>query len=190
MDTRTVLNFLKVAEKLKCNTRHSYTSSGRAESVAEHTFRLCVFAWLVKDEFPGVDINRVTQMCLFHDFGEAVTGDIPVFEKNSMDEVTEAQAVEQLLTLLPGRDAGELRELFAEMDARNTPEAKLFHALDKMEAVIQHNEADISTWIPLEYDLQLTHGRKEAEAFPYMKELRELVAEDSLKKIEEEKAHQ
>ena len=42
-------------------------------------------------------------MCLFHDFGEAVTGDIPVFEKNSMDEVTEAQAVEQLLTLLPGR---------------------------------------------------------------------------------------
>lgn len=190
MDTRTVLNFLGAAEKLKCNTRHSYTSSGRLESVAEHTFRLCVFAWLVKDEFPEVDINRVTQMCLFHDFGEAVTGDIPVFEKNTQDEVTEAKAVEQLLAMLPEREERELKELFIEMEARNTPEAKLFHALDKMEAVIQHNEADISTWIPLEYDLQLSHGRKEAEAFPYMKELRDQVAEDSLKKIAEEKEHQ
>ena len=187
MDTRTVLNFLKVAEKLKCNTRHSYTSSGRAESVAEHTFRLCVFAWLVKDEFPGVDINRVTQMCLFHDFGEAVTGDIPVFEKNSMDEVTEAQAVEQLLTLLPGREAGELRELFAEMDARNTLEAKLFHALDKMEAVIQHNEADISTWLPLEYDLQMTYGVDKAAFSPYLSALREMVRQDSIEKIKNEK---
>ena len=40
MDSRAFLDFLKVAEKLKCNTRHSYTSSGRHESVAEHSWRL------------------------------------------------------------------------------------------------------------------------------------------------------
>ena len=53
-----------------------------------------------------------------------------------MDEVTEAQAVEQLLTLLPGREAGELRELFAEMDARDTPEGKVCLAVGKMGAVM------------------------------------------------------
>ncbi len=187
MDTRTVLDFLGIAEKLKCRTRHSCTSDGRRESVAEHSFRLAVFAWLVKEEFPDIDMERVTKMCLFHDFGEAVTGDIPVFEKNSVDEAVEARAVEEILRMLPEEQGGELRELFAEMDEQKTPEARLFHALDKMEAVIQHNEADISTWIPLEYDLQLSHGRKEAEAFPYMKELRELVAEDTRKKIAEKK---
>lgn len=185
MDGRIVLNFLRIAEQLKCNTRHSYTTSGRIESVAEHSFRLGVFAWLVKDEFPELDMEKVTTMCLFHDFGEAVTGDIPVFEKNASDEVTEAKAVEQILSVLPEKQQEELRALFAEMDARETPESRLFHALDKMEAVIQHNEADISTWIPLEYDLQLTHGQKEAAYFPYMKELRALVKADSKKKIDE-----
>ncbi|MEI3220445.1 MAG: HD domain-containing protein [Lachnoclostridium sp.] len=50
MDSRTLLDFLSLAEKLKCNTRHSWTSTGRRESVAEHTFRLLVFAWLVKEK--------------------------------------------------------------------------------------------------------------------------------------------
>ena len=82
MDTRTLLDFMNLAEKLKCRLRHSWTSDGRQESVAEHTFRLCMFAWLVRDEIEGVDMDRVMQLCLFHDIGEAVTGDIPAFEKN------------------------------------------------------------------------------------------------------------
>ena len=44
MDSRAFLDFLKVAERLKCNTRHSYTSSGRHESVAEHSWRLTMMA--------------------------------------------------------------------------------------------------------------------------------------------------
>ncbi|MDE6699988.1 MAG: HD domain-containing protein, partial [Acetatifactor sp.] len=73
MDIRSYLDFLKLAERLKCNTRHSYTSSGRRESVAEHSWRLAMMAYLVRDEFPQLDIERVIQMCLFHDMGEAVT---------------------------------------------------------------------------------------------------------------------
>ena len=79
MDSRAFLDFLKVAEKLKCNTRHSYTSSGRCESVAEHSWRLAVMAYFVRDEFPEADIDKVIQMCIFHDMGEAITGDIPAF---------------------------------------------------------------------------------------------------------------
>ncbi len=48
MEPRTLLDFMGVAERLKCNMRHSRTAENRRESVAEHTYRLCVFAWLVK----------------------------------------------------------------------------------------------------------------------------------------------
>ena len=102
MDHDTLLGFLGLAEKLKCRTRHSWTSSGRHESVAEHVYRLMVFAWLVRDEFPDVDMNRVMELALFHDMGEAITGDIPAFEKTGEDERAEEQALEQIADLLPG----------------------------------------------------------------------------------------
>ena len=69
MDSRAFLGFLKVAERLKCNTRHSYTSSGRHESVAEHSWRLTVMAYFMQDEFPEADIDKVIKMCMFHDMG-------------------------------------------------------------------------------------------------------------------------
>ena len=81
MKPREYIEFLNKIEKLKCNTRHSWTSSGRCESVAEHSWRLSVMALLCADEFPKLDIDKVVKMCLIHDFGEAVTGDIPSFFK-------------------------------------------------------------------------------------------------------------
>ena len=185
MDIRSYLDFLKLAERLKCNTRHSYTSSGRRESVAEHSWRLALMAYLVRDEFPQLDIERVIQMCLFHDMGEAVTGDIPAFEKTDAHRTVEADAVETLLGGLPAPYREELGGLFAEMEARETAEARLYKALDKLEAVIQHNEADISTWLPLEYDLQMTYGEQECGFDSYISRLREAVREDSRRKIEE-----
>ena len=187
MDHRILLNFLKIAERLKCNTRHSWTSSGRHESVAEHTYRLCVFAWLVRKEFPECDMERVMQMCLFHDLGEAVTGDIPCFEKEDIHRKTEAEALEHLTEFLQEPERSELQGLFREIEENQTNEAHLVHALDKMEAVIQHNEASIRTWIPLEYDLQMTYGQEQVMYHPYLKELRNMIGQDSLEKIREEK---
>lgn len=182
MEIRELLDFLKVAEKLKCNTRHSYTSSGRHESVAEHSWRLALMAFLVKDEFPDINIDRVIRMCIFHDIGEAVTGDIPAFEKTQQHEEVERNVVSKILEGLPEYYMDELNILFAEMDEQKTTEAKLYKALDKLEALIQHNEADISTWLPLEYDLQMTYGTKECSFSEYMNELRNVVREDSRKK--------
>ena len=186
MDEKTLLSFLHLAEKLKCNTRHSFTSSGRHESVAEHTYRLLVFAWLVRDEFPELDMGRVMELALFHDIGEAVTGDIPAFEKTGEDERTEEEALEQIASFLPGKRGEELRGIFREMAQKTTPEARLLNAMDKLEALIQHNEADISTWLPLEYKLQLTYGEKETRDIPYMAALRERVNRDSVEKIKKE----
>ncbi len=183
MDVRTLLDFMGLAEKLKCNTRHSWTSDGRRESVAEHTCRLCMFAWLVKDEFPGLNMDHVMRLCLFHDLGEAVTGDIPCFEKKDCHREAEDEGIKKAASMLPEEYEKELLEMFRELDENKTEEAKLVHALDKMEAVIQHNEASIDTWLPLEYDLQLQYGQEQAKAFPYLAELRKAVEEDTRNKI-------
>ena len=182
MDSRAFLDFLKVAERLKCNTRHSYTSSGRHESVAEHSWRLTMMAYFMRDEFPEADIDKVIKMCMFHDMGEAITGDIPAFEKTSADSDHENHVMDELLDTLPEPYRADLKELFAEMEALETLEAKIYKALDKLEALIQHNEADLSTWIPLEYDLQMTYGTEECGFSEYMKNLRDMVREDSRKK--------
>lgn len=186
MDIGRLLDFMNVAEKLKCNVRHSWTSSGRRESVAEHTYRLCVFAWLVKDEFPDCDMDKVMRMCLFHDIGEAVKGDIPCFEKTDKHRKEEEDGIKEAASVLPECERQELLDILKELAENQTKEAKIVHALDKMEALIQHNEAPIESWLPLEYELQLTYGNEQAKAFSYLKKLRDKVREDSLVKIEHE----
>lgn len=185
MEEETLLQFLDLAEKLKCHTRHSWTSSGRQESVAEHVYRLLVFAWLVREEFPDYDMNRVMELALFHDMGEALTGDIPAFEKDKEDEKKEEQAQEKIAGMLPEPYRERLADIFREVEKRETKESRLLAAMDKLEALIQHNEADLSTWLPLEYDLQLTYGQEQTKDIPYMKKLRQRVYEDSVKKMEE-----
>ncbi len=186
MKPREYIEFLNKIEKLKCNIRHSWTSSGRHESVAEHSWRLSVMAMLCADEYPDIDINKVIKMCLIHDFGEAVTGDIPAFNKTEEHEKKEDSAVKTMLSSLPSPMREEFSELFEEMNALETPEAKLFKSLDNLEALVSHNEADISTWIPLEYEENLTYGQKNCEWSEWTRELREELRNESVKKISEE----
>lgn len=179
-----LVEFMGVIEKLKCNTRHSWTSSGRRESVAEHSWRLSVLAMLCADEYPELDHNKLIRMCLIHDLGEALTGDVPSFYKTEQNELTEAEAWEQLFLMLPEPYASEFRALYEEMEKRETPESKLYKALDNMEAVISHNEASLDTWIPLEYTLNLTYGEENAAWSPYTRELRAYLSEQTKEKIE------
>ena len=183
MDPRRLIEIMSVAEKLKNNTRHSWTSSNRQESVAEHSWRLSLMAYFVKDEFPEADISKVILMCIFHDLGEAITGDIPSFKKNDKDRGIENDAVDELISSLPEPYKGELSTLFLEMEEQKTLESRIYKALDKMEVVIQHNEADLSTWLPLEYELNLAHGEKEVAFSDYMKELKKTINEDTINKI-------
>lgn len=187
MDVRVYIDFLNKIEKLKCNTRHSWTTCGTQESVAEHTWRLAVMALLCKDEYPALDIDKVIKMCLIHDFGEAITGDVPSFYKTDDHEKNEQKAIDSLLAMLPDGTARELSLLFDEMAKLETPEAKLYKALDNMEAVVSHNEADISTWIPLEYTENLVYGEENCTWSPWTAALRAQLRRDSEEKIEKSK---
>ena len=183
MQPKKLIEFLGIIGKLKRNTRHVWAENGRQESVAEHSWRLTIMALLVADEFPEVDINKVTKMCLIHDFGEAITGDIPSFYKTEQDEKTENQAIADLLKQLPETTAVEFSDLFSEMAELSTAEAKLFKALDKLEAIVSHNESPLETWLELEYTENLTYGDENVSYSEYLKKLKEELKNDTIKKI-------
>ena len=187
MNPGELLKILNVAEKLKCNTRHCYTSSGRHESVAEHCWRTALMAMLLESEFPQADMNKVIKMILIHDLGEAFTGDIPCFNKPSKDEVNESNVLDDWVKTFPEPEQKQWLELYAEMNALETQEAKIYKALDKMEAVIQHDESDISTWIPLEYELQFKYGLENVQFSDYMKNLKTEIDKITKSKIEKGK---
>ena len=185
-----LLRILSQAARLKTTMRHCYTEEGRRESVADHSWRIALIAMLMTgiEEYQDFDMNKVIRMCLIHDLGESFTGDIPTFEKDSADKKVEDDLFERWVDAFPEPQRAEWIGLLAEMKALETKEAKLYKALDKIEAIISHNESDISTWLPLEYDLQLTYGKENMQFSKYMTELRAEVDAWTIEKIETETA--
>lgn len=183
MEPREFLDILHVAERLKDTMRHCTTSQGRRESVAEHSWRIALMAMLLRSEFPDLDIDRVTRMCLIHDLGECFTGDIPTFMKTSADEQTEDRLLDRWVRSLPAPISEELSALYAEMNALETPEAKLYKSLDKLEAVIQHNESPLETWEPNEYELNKTYAFDIVAFSDWLTALRREIYNDTIEKI-------
>ncbi|MBR5380004.1 MAG: HD domain-containing protein [Clostridia bacterium] len=186
MDVRDFLEILHIAEKLKDTPRHCTTSEGRTESVAEHSWRLSLMAFLLQSEFPQADMGRVMRMCLIHDLGECFTGDIPTFVKTDRDRETEDSLLGKWVAGLPKEVSSEMRSLYAEMDAQKTTEARICKALDKLEALIQHNESPIGTWSENEYELNRTYAFDAAAFSPWLTQLRKAILEDTLEKIDTE----
>ncbi len=183
MSPEKLLEITHLAEKLKDTPRHCYTSGGRRESVAEHCFRIAFMALFLEDEFPEADINKVVKMCILHDMGEVFTGDIPTFLKTGSHEQTEKDLLFAWVDQLPAPYDTELKALYEEMIARQTIEARIFKSLDGLEAVIQHNESDISTWEENEYQLNLTYAYDKVAFSEYLKAFRELIHNETEEKI-------
>ena len=185
MEARKLLDILNIAERLKDTTRHCYTRNGRRESVAEHCWMAALMAYFMRDEFPEVDMDKVIKMIQIHDLGEAFTGDIPTFDKTEENEKTEEELLYQWVHSLPEQYSREMLSLYEEMAERKTVEAKVYKAIDGLEAVVQHNISEIDTWIPREYELNLTYANDKVEFSEYLKTLREEIRKDTVEKIEE-----
>ena len=183
MQPRELLQIMTVAERLKDTTRHCFTSGGRHESVAEHSWRAALMAYLLEDEFLEADMNKVIRMCLIHDLGECFTGDIASFNKTAADEEKEDRLLHNWLSSLPKTVGDDMKALFSEIAERKTTEAKLFKAIDGLEAVIQHNESDLSTWQPNEYSLNLVYAEDKVAFSPYLTALRTEIRKETEEKL-------
>jgi putative hydrolases of HD superfamily len=154
-----IFKFLNVAEKLKCEMRHSWLSSGRQESVAEHSWRMSLMVILFAPYLSQpVNLEKCLKMAILHDLAEAEVGDIPVFEAQEKEikerkKVLEWEAMKNLCATLPPSLGNDLFSLWEEYEEKKCFEALFVNALDKIEVHLQHVEAPLSTWIEIERDM-------------------------------------
>ena len=167
-----ILEFLRTAERLKATPRSGWTTAGERESVAAHTWRLCLMTAVLADCFPDIDLARLLKMCLIHDLGEALHGDIPAPEQSadSGKAARERADLATVLAPLPARIRSEFTALWEEYEAATTPEAQLAKGLDKLETILQHtqgkNPADF------DYAFNLGYGRAYTSAHPLLAVIR------------------
>ena len=157
------LRFIREAERLKNVLRTAYTSEGRHESTAEHSWRLALLAAVLTGERPELDMQRVVLMCLIHYLGEAFDGDVP--------------AIAQLTRLLPPEAGATIREIWEEYEACQTPEARWVKALDKAETIIQHNQG--ANPAGFDYAFNLTYGSEYFDDGALLSDLRLLLDEET-----------
>jgi len=186
MKPRELIEFLNIIDALKSTCRHVWNDEGRQESVADHSWRVAVMALLVAEEFPDLNIEKVLKMCLIHDFGEAITGDVPSFYKTEQDEKKEDVAITELLSMLSPKLESEFSALFVEMHELKTEEAKLYKALDRIEAIITHNASPLETWLPIEYTENITYGDENVKHSEYLVAIKAELKNDTERKIKKE----
>jgi 5'-deoxynucleotidase YfbR-like HD superfamily hydrolase len=167
-----VLTFLRSAERLKMVTRSGWTSTGKAESVADHTWRLCLMAMLLYDRATGVDLARLLKMCLIHDLGEAIGGDIPAPAQKGEGAKADRERADllELTGSLPPSSRNDILELWDEYEAAASPEARLAKGLDKLETILQHTQG--SNPADFDYTFNLDYGRRYTAADPLLAALR------------------
>ncbi|MBS1597886.1 MAG: HD domain-containing protein [Bacteroidetes bacterium] len=176
-----VLNVLTLAERLKFELRHSYTSNGRQESVAEHTWRMALMAVLIEPLLPRkVDTARLLKMIIVHDLVEAEAKDVSALdvlrdpELKTLKIERERIAIENLRDSLIHVNGQEIYDLFYEFEHKETYEAKLANAFDKLEVQLQHNHASMSTWEKIEYEMSYMMD-KHTDFDQTVSELRQLI---------------
>lgn len=158
-DIKQLLDFFHLCERLKTEKRHSKTSDGENDRVASHSWRMAIILMFLSPFLEKkINLLEAIKMSLIHDLPEVITGDQAYF-KHAFDEqakkekaLKEEEAIKEILSKLPLKIKDELSRLWFEYENQNTMEAKIVKAIDKIEAQIQHNEADISVWN--EYDLK------------------------------------
>jgi putative hydrolase of HD superfamily len=180
---RSILDFLQDAEQLKNILRSGRTSSGRPESTAEHTWRLCLMVMLFEKELVGVDFPRLLKLCVVHDLGEAISGDVPAIDQSENDDraARERADLARLCAPLPEDLQGEVIDFWEEYTAGLTPEAVLAKGFDKLETILQH----VVGANPPDFDhaFNLTYGAERTATHPLLQDLRKLVDEATSAKI-------
>lgn len=174
-DLAGVIEFLRTAEQLKNTTRTSWTSTGTQETVAAHTWRLCLMSLVFAREFPDADVAKLLKICIVHDLGEAVGGDISAKLQEGMPPKAEQERADlvKLLAPLPEALRGEIVALWDEYEAATSREARLAKALDKLETIMQHNQGRNPP--DFDYRFNLSYGREYTVGSPLVERVREIL---------------
>jgi putative hydrolase of HD superfamily len=169
--------FLNEADRLKSVLRATTLVDGsRPENSGEHSWHLALYALVLADQAgPGVSIDRVIRMLLIHDLVEIDVGDVPIHSANGAahasaeTQAAEAKAADRIFGLLPNDLGNDLRTLWEEFEAAETPDALFAKSLDRVQPVMANLMSDGGTWATynVTYDqLESRVGAKIAKGAP------------------------
>ncbi|EXL04759.1 MULTISPECIES: HD domain-containing protein [Brucella] len=179
-----IIQFIQNAERLKSTLRSGHTSQGRPESTAEHSWRLCLLVTLFDRELGDCDRLKLIKMCIVHDLGEAISGDVPAIHQSADDGRAEREKTD-LMTLcapLPEDLRAEIMELWADYSEGKSTEAIFAKGFDKLETMMQHN---IGLNPPdFDYAFNLDYGVKQTARHPLLRQFREIVDAETRRNAE------
>ncbi|MEM7068484.1 MAG: HD domain-containing protein [Pseudomonadota bacterium] len=182
-----IITFLKEAERLKDTLRSGYTAQGKQESTAEHTWRLTLMAMMFSRDVNDCNLLKLLKLCIIHDLGEALSGDIPAIKQQRAPDKSE-QELADLRTLcesLPQDLREEMMDLWAEYEAGETREAVFAKGFDKLETILKHNAG--SNPSNFDYAFNLNYGKNYTDRDPLLAEIRVLLDSDTNKRMAESK---
>jgi len=137
---RAQLEFIAEADKLKTILRASpLAAADRRENDAEHSWHLALMVLLLAEYADEpIDVGHAIKLVIIHDMVEIYAGDSPVFDPAAVVDQVEREiaAAERLFTMLPPDQAGEIRALWDEFEAAQTPEARFCKAMDRLEPML------------------------------------------------------
>jgi putative hydrolase of HD superfamily len=122
---------------------------GRRENDAEHAWHMSVMAYLLREYAnEPVDIARVMIMTLTHDLVEIYAGDTYAYDLEGQASAKEREqaAADRLYSLLPPDQAIELRAIWDEYEANETPEARFARAMDNVQPMMLNDANDGGNW--------------------------------------------
>lgn len=143
--------FLNEADKLKTIVRGTtLCDASRYENSAEHSWHLTLYALVLGDQAgPDVDLVRVIKMLILHDLVEIDAGDNPIFGELDHDAIAveETKAAERIFGLLPDDLNSDLRAIWEEFEAAQTPSAKFAKSLDRFQPPMQNLMSGGGSWM-------------------------------------------
>jgi putative hydrolase of HD superfamily len=145
-------------------------------------------AMVFQDQLPGLDFERLLKICVIHDLGEALHGDVPAVQQTvPCDKATaERNDLISLMDSLPAHKRRELLSLWDEYENATSAEARAAKALDKLETIIQHNQGKNPP--DFDYAFNLQYGQAYMAADPLFGQLRALVDAQTRQHMDESPA--
>jgi putative hydrolase of HD superfamily len=182
-DLEGTLTFIRRAENLKNTLRYAFTSQGRQESAAEHSWRLGLLLMLCFHRFPHLHQEKLLKLAVVHDLAEAVCGDTPapLQDSHEMKTTRERASLKNMVQGLPVGPQREILALWEEYESSATEEARCVKAFDKLETLIQHNQGRNPP--DFDYSFNLTYAKAATDANETAVLLRSLVDAETRRHI-------
>ena len=145
------VQFILEADKLKTVIRNTLlTDASRFENSAEHSWHAALTAVVIFNAADAgeMDLAHIVRMLLVHDIVEIDAGDTFCYslEQRQTQMRREQKAAERIFGLLPDPQADELRQLWREFEAQQTPESRFANAVDRLQPLLQAIHTQGKTW--------------------------------------------